>query len=76
MTTSGSTARFVTSNGEEFDVEPVVVPEKGGPAEAAQHFYQALQVQSDQLRASQFCGDYSPARTTKTPWIGATKPSS
>ena len=49
---------LVTSNGEEFPIDPFSVPEKG-QKEAAQQIYQALQVQSDQARASQFCGDYA-----------------
>lgn len=50
--------KFIGSSGEEFPVDPVTVGEKG-QQEAAQHIYQALQVQSDQARASQFCGDYA-----------------
>lgn len=50
--------KFIDSSGEEFPVDPVSVGEKG-QREAAQHIYQALQVQSDQARAAQFCGDYA-----------------
>lgn len=50
--------KFISSSGEEFPVDPFSVPEKGH-AEAAQQIYQALQVQSDQARAAQFCGDYA-----------------
>jgi tetratricopeptide (TPR) repeat protein len=50
--------KFIDSSGEEFPVDPVSVGEKG-QEEAAQHIYQALQVQSDQARAAQFCGDYA-----------------
>jgi tetratricopeptide (TPR) repeat protein len=50
--------KFIGSSGEEFPVAPVTVGEKG-QKEAADHIYQALQVQSDQARASQFCGDYA-----------------
>jgi tetratricopeptide (TPR) repeat protein len=50
--------KFIDSSGEEFPVDPVSVPERG-QQEAATHIYQALQVQSDQARASQFCGDYA-----------------
>jgi tetratricopeptide (TPR) repeat protein len=49
---------FVTSEGEEFIVEPVVVPVRNGQRQAAQHFYDALQVESERQRFSQFCGDY------------------
>ena len=48
--------KFIGSDGEEFPVDAVSVREKG-QQEAAQHIYQALQIQSDQARASQFCGD-------------------
>jgi tetratricopeptide (TPR) repeat protein len=49
---------FVTSEGEEFIVEPVVVPVRNGQRQAAQHFFEALQVESERQRFSQFCGDY------------------
>jgi tetratricopeptide (TPR) repeat protein len=49
---------FVTSEGEEFVVEPVVVPVRNGHRQAAQHFYEAMQVESERQRFSQFCGDY------------------
>jgi tetratricopeptide (TPR) repeat protein len=50
--------KFISSSGEEFPVDPFSVPEKG-QKEAAQTIYGALQVQSDQARAAQFCGDYA-----------------
>jgi tetratricopeptide (TPR) repeat protein len=50
--------KFVDSAGEEFPVDPITVPERG-QREAAEHIYQALQIQSDQARAAQFCGDYA-----------------
>ncbi len=50
--------RFVTSEGETFLVDPVVVPGRGGQREAAEHFYEAFQIESERLRFSQFCGDY------------------
>jgi tetratricopeptide (TPR) repeat protein len=50
--------QFVTSEGEEFIVEPVVVPARGGQRDAAVHFFEALQVESERQRFSQFCGDY------------------
>jgi len=53
--------KFIDSAGEEFPVDPVTVPERG-QREAAEHIYQALQVQSDQARASQFCGDYASSQ--------------
>lgn len=49
---------FWTSTAEVFPVEPVTVS-AGAHREAAQHFYQALQVQSEQLRAARFCADYA-----------------
>jgi len=39
-------------------VDPISVGERG-QREAADHIYQALQVQSDQAREAQFCGDYA-----------------
>lgn len=53
--------KFIDSSGEEFPVSPISVSEKG-QKEAAEHIYQALQVQSDQARASQFCGDYASSQ--------------
>jgi tetratricopeptide (TPR) repeat protein len=53
--------KFIDSSGEEFPVDPISVPEKG-QKEAAEHIYNALQVQSDQARASQFCGDYASSQ--------------
>jgi tetratricopeptide (TPR) repeat protein len=50
--------KFIDSAGEEFPVEPISVGERG-QREAAEHIYQALQIQSDQARAAQFCGDYA-----------------
>jgi len=50
--------KFIDSSGEEFPVDPISVGERG-QREAADHIYQALQVQSDQARAAQFCGDYA-----------------
>lgn len=49
---------FVTSEGEEFFVDPVVIPSRGGQREAAVHFFEALQVESERQRFSQFCGEY------------------
>jgi len=53
--------KFIDSSGEEFPVEAITVPERG-QREAAEHIYQALQVQSDQARAAQFCGDYASSQ--------------
>jgi len=53
--------KFIDSAGEEFPVDPITVPERG-QREAAEHIYQALQVQSDQARAAQFCGDYASSQ--------------
>ena len=50
--------KFIGSDGEEFPVDAISVGEKG-QQEAAEHIYNALQIQSDQARASQFCGDYA-----------------
>lgn len=55
-------ARFVSANGEEFQVEPVVVPNRGGQRAAAEHFFEALQIKSEQDRFSQFCGDYASSQ--------------
>ncbi len=53
--------KFISSSGEEFPVDPITVQERG-QEEAAQHIYQALQVQSDQDRFAQFCGDYATSQ--------------
>jgi tetratricopeptide (TPR) repeat protein len=53
--------RFIDQSGEEFPVDPITVGERG-QREAAEHIYQALQVQSDQARAAQFCGDYAASQ--------------
>lgn len=53
--------KFIDSSGEEFPVDAITVPEKG-QKEAAEHIYQALQVQSDQARYAQFCGDYASSQ--------------
>ncbi|MBT8396523.1 MAG: tetratricopeptide repeat protein [Gemmatimonadetes bacterium] len=53
--------KFIDSSGEEFPVDPVTVPERG-QREAAEHIYQALQLQSDQARFAQFCGDYASSQ--------------
>jgi tetratricopeptide (TPR) repeat protein len=53
--------KFIDSSGEEFPVDPVTVPERG-QKEAAEHIYQALQLQSDQARYAQFCGDYASSQ--------------
>lgn len=53
--------KFIDSSGEEFPVDPITVPERG-QEEAAQHIYQALQLQSDQARHAQFCGDYASSQ--------------
>lgn len=50
--------KFIDSAGEEFPVEAITVPERG-QREAAEHIYQALQLQSDQASFGQFCGDYA-----------------
>lgn len=52
---------FWTPTSESFVVAPIQVPEKG-QKEAAQHFYEALQVQSEQVRFAQFCGDYASSQ--------------
>lgn len=52
---------FWTSTSEAFPVEPITVS-ANGHREAAQHFYQALQVQSEQLRAARFCADYASSQ--------------
>ncbi len=49
---------YWSPNSESFVVDPIVVAERG-QKEAAQHFYAALQVQSEQIRKAQFCGDYA-----------------
>jgi tetratricopeptide (TPR) repeat protein len=53
--------RFIDSSGEEFPVEPISVPERG-QREAAEHIFAALQLQSDQARYAQFCGDYASSQ--------------
>jgi tetratricopeptide (TPR) repeat protein len=52
---------FWTPSSESFQVEAISVAERG-QKEAAQHFYQALQVQSEQIRYAQFCGDYATSQ--------------
>ena len=49
-------------NGEQFVVDPVTVPRRDGQHPAAQHYYQALQVQSDQARAARFCAEYATSQ--------------
>ncbi len=53
--------RFIDSSGEEFPVDPISVPERG-QREAAEHIFAALQLQSDQARYAQFCGDYASSQ--------------
>ncbi len=53
--------KFIDSSGEEFPVEPISVPERG-QREAAEHIFAALQLQSDQARYAQFCGDYASSQ--------------
>ena len=53
--------KFIDSTGEEFPVDPVTVPERG-QRQAAEHIYQALQLQSDQASFAQFCGDYASSQ--------------
>jgi len=53
--------RFIDQSGEGFSVDPISIPERGH-REAAEHIYEALQVQSDQARASRFCGDYAASQ--------------
>jgi tetratricopeptide (TPR) repeat protein len=59
-------ARFVTSEGEEFIVDPVAVPSRGGQREAAQYFFEAFQVEVERQRYSQFCGDYYSSQQFET----------
>ena len=49
---------FVSSSGEAFDVEPLSVEDRGEKV-AAQHFFAALELMSEQLRFAQFCGEYA-----------------
>jgi tetratricopeptide (TPR) repeat protein len=49
---------FVSSSGEAFDVEPLKVEDRGEKV-AAQHFFQALELMSEQLRYAQFCAEYA-----------------
>ena len=51
--------RMFTGEGEEFELDPVTVPKRNGQHPAAAHYAEALQIQSDQARYAQFCGDYA-----------------
>ncbi len=51
--------RMFSADGAEFELEPTTVPRRGGQRQAADHYYQALELQSEQARRAQFCGDYA-----------------
>ena len=55
-------AKFVSSGGEEFIVDPVTVPEKDGHKQAAAYFHEALQVQNDQNTSALFCAQYASSQ--------------
>ncbi len=49
---------FVASNGEALEVEPISVPDRG-QEEAAQHFFESLELLVEQVRYAQFCAEYA-----------------
>jgi len=49
---------YVSAGGEAFDVEPINVESRGEKV-AAQHFFAALELMSEQLRNAQFCAEYA-----------------
>ena len=49
---------FVSSSGEAFEVEALSVEDRGEEV-AAQHFFAALELMSEQLRFAQFCAEYA-----------------
>lgn len=55
-------AQFITSGGERFVMEPVVVPEKDGDKEAARYFHEQLQIQNEQNTSSLFCAQYASSK--------------
>jgi len=54
--------KFFGASGEEFPVDPITVP-RDGHRQAAEHIRHALQLQSDQHRAAQFCGDWASSQS-------------